>query len=446
MTTYGLTTEGFVAKPLLVCKAELEAVWRAVFGDEVPVHAKSANGQLIGILAEREALLWELGRATHGYIDPDNAVRAGLDAVCGITGTIRLSASSSTVTGTLTGVPTSPVAAGSRASTTTTEVAFDTTEAATIALLTTWTTAQTWVIGNRVTYGGNAYECTVGGVGIVAPTGTGTSFEFSGVTWRYLGLGTGAVDVEFASVDTGPRVAVAFSMVTIETPVAGWQGVINMLDADLGRLDEEDPDLRIRREDELSSGDVATHDAIRAGILAVEDVTACRVFRNPTAYTDADGVPQHALEILVRGGDDQDIFDAVLALVADGIETYGTEEGTAEDDEGEDQPVAFTRATEVPIHIIVHVTYDADLYPAGGSDLIKAAIVLFGDRSTFAKNAVSAAIGAQSFTVAGVIDAPLCYIGTSASPTLETTIAIGARQIATYDTGRITVVATPGTP
>jgi hypothetical protein len=108
--------------------------------------------------------------------------------------------------------------------------------------------------------------------------------------------------------------------------------------------------------------------------------------------------------------------------------------------------VSFYRPTEVPIYIINHVSYDVAAWPEDGADQIALAQVTFGDRSVTGKDAVSRALGAQGFSVPGVLNIQPCYIGTAPGPASETTITISPLQIATYDTSRISCVATPGTP
>ncbi len=70
----------------------------------------------------------------------------------------------------------------------------------------------------------------------------------------------------------------------------------------------------------------------------------------------------------------------------------------------------------------------------------------YGDAQKAGKNAVSAALSAQAFALdIGVLDST-ALIGLTNPPSLTATIAIALREIAMYDTSRITVNATPGTP
>lgn len=86
MTTYGVTSTGFVRKPLTVVKAEIEALARTEFGAGVILSAESPMGQLIGIFAEYITKEWELAEDVYQSYDPDQAEGNRLD----ILGRIRL--------------------------------------------------------------------------------------------------------------------------------------------------------------------------------------------------------------------------------------------------------------------------------------------------------------------------------------------------------------------
>ena len=58
----------------------------------------------------------------------------------------------------------------------------------------------------------------------------------------------------------------------------------------------------------------------------------------------------------------------------------------------------------------------------------------------------SSKVAAQAEGVAGVLEVTACYIGTAPAPVTSTTIAISTRQRAVFDTGRITVTTSDGTP
>jgi len=449
--SYGLTSAGFVPKTLAVIREEINDSLKVDFGVSLDVSDLSTLGQFVAIFAEREALLWELIEAIVSSQDPDAATNTLLDALCVLTGTTRRPADYSAVTLTLTGVPTTDVDAGSKASVAVAGDVFSTVEDVTIAATDAWASTTAYALGDRVTNASRVYQCITAGTSDSSggPTTTGDSIADDSVIWRYLGEGTGDVDVLAVADDTGPIAGASGAITEIETPVSGWDSVINVLDASPGADIETDEDLRVRREVELADAGNTTADAIRATLLDVADVTAVKVYVNDTdaaVVMDGVSVAAHSIDALVQGGADQDIWDALLACVGAGIATNGTEVGTAEDSEGNAVTFRFNRPDEIEIYVDVELGYDADAYPADGDTQIKAAIVARGDLRGLGYDAVASAISSWCFDVSGVNDVTLIEIGTAPTPSASTTIAISGRQIAVYDTSRITVDSTPGTP
>lgn len=448
MATYGLTADGFVPKTLEIIVAELEASLRDEFGASLPLGDGTLMGRTIKIFAEREANVWELADTVHASQSPDNATGARLDDICALTGTIRKAALESLVALTLTGTPTTVVTSGNQASVTGTGERFNTLADATIIATTAWIASTPYDIGDRVTNNSNVYLCTVDGTsaGSGGPTTEADAIVDNTVTWRFLGNGTGDIDVSSESANTGAIVGLSGEIENIETPVSGWSSVVNILDAVEGRDIETDETLRVRRETEIADAGNTTVDASRAALLKVTDVTSVTGFWNHEDVTDSDGVPPHAVEFLIQGGTDQDIFDALVVVVAGGIQTHGTTEGTATDDEGTVHVAKFSRPTEIPIYVSMTAEYDAALYPSDGDDQIEAAITAFGALQATGKDAVSSSIEAQAYKVAGVVNVTLTAIGIAPSPTLETTIAIAPRELATHDTSRIIITSSAVTP
>jgi hypothetical protein len=350
---------------------------------------------------------------------------------------------------TLTGDNGTSVPAENQASVDGTGDIFETLEAVTLETLDAWVDNTAYVIGDRVTNVDRCYICITSGTsenGGAGPTSTSDDITDGTAHWRYMGEGDSAADVEAESVETGVVVGNSGTITVIETPVSGWQSVINLEDADLGADIETDESLRIRRELELARAGKSPADAIRADILDVEGVTHATVFYNDTDETDADGVPPHSVEVLVRGGDDQDIWDTLFDSVAAGIRTFGTEEGTTEDSEGTEHPIKFSRPEEIEIYVDVFVTKDPDTYPADGDDQIKEAIVTAGDARGAGLDAVASWVTAQVFSVTGVLDVTGVQIDDAPAPSGSATIPITKRQLAKYDTSRITVTAINGEP
>lgn len=457
MSIYGLTTDGLIVKTLAVIREELSDRLKAKFGVSVKSDSDRAIlGQMVAIISEAAALVWEQLETVNSSMDPDKASGAALDALCTLTGTFRPPAEFSTVTLTLTGMTGEVVPEGSQAETESTGVRFETMEDATFAAATAWTALTGYSIGDIVTNGGNIYYCTDAGTsaGAGGPTGTSDTITDATVEWAWLGAGDGYVDVVAQALETGALTAIAGDLNTITTPVFGWEGCVNILDATEGRDLASDEELRMIREAELAGIGNTPIDALRADLLGLsDDIVAVTVFVNNTDTTNSDGMPPHSVECLIRpkdpapAGFDQMIYDALLQNVAAGILTHGTwTPGTAVDEQGTEHTMMYSRPEEIEIYVIVDVTVDEDEYPTDGDDLIKQAIADWGDLQATGKNAVASGVSAQAFTIDGVIDVTSVKIGTAPTPTLSVTIPISLRQLAVFDTSRITVNSTPGTP
>ena len=452
MPTYGLTALGFVPKTTDIVRQDLNGALQSKLGVSFDVSDGSFEGAIIGILAERYGQNWDVSQQLAASQDPDQATGAALDALCLLTGTFRTAAKSSTATLTLTGTPATVVASQSRAATSSTSQLFATAASATITLLTSWVTGTPYIAGARVTSAANAYQCTIAGTSAAAPTGTGSAIVDGTVTWRYLGVGTGAIDVVATSVLTGAIVGVSGDISVISTPVGGWSSVINVLDASPGNDVQTDASLRVARIAQLSAAGVATPNAIRAAVLTISGVTACTVFVNNTDIVNVDSMPPHSVEVLVQGGADAAVAAVLYAQIAAGVAFQGTTSTTVVDSQGVSQTVKFSRPAVVPIYVDITVVKDPAYYPANGDAQIAAAIAAYGALQLVGRDSVAANVGAQAFTVLGVIDVPRTgslqgtLLSLATLPTSDATIVISTRQLATYDTSRIVVHSSNGTP
>ncbi len=454
--TYGISDSGFQPKSLQDCKAELEASYRSKFGSGIDLDPAGPWGQTIGIAADRESLLWEQLEAAYDSMRPDAVTGVPQDTLYALNGVRRLPATQSSVAVTCTGTPATVIPIGRVVSTEVVGRRFTSQAAGTIVALTAWANGHTYEVDDRCTNGGNAYQCITRGTsaGSGGPTGTGEDIADNVAHWMYLGAGTGAADIVFASVDYGPVTASAGSLNVIETAVSGWSNAVNVLDATLGHNLESSSEFRARREQLLHASGNAALDAIRAAVLAVVSaapaapVTSCMVFENTSDTTDADGRPPHAIEVMVEGGSDADVALVIWRSKAAGISTYGVTSQIIRDAQGTERTVYFSRPEAKNIYVVVTGTYDPLNYPADGDDQIKAAIVAWASgHFQIGRDVGAGGILRQVLGVSGVNDScPLPFIGFSSNPSTSTALAITARQHALFDTSRIAVTLTSSAP
>lgn len=445
----GLTANGFELKTLDEVLADIEASLRADIGPKINLQADSILWPIAAAFAAKITELWELALAVYSSQDPDKAVESMLDAVCALTGTVRAAASPSTSEVVCTGTPTTVLSEGRVVSVTGNALArFATDEAATLAAATAWAGTTTYALGEFVTNAGNIYCCTDPGVsaGSGGPATTSTAIVDDGVVWAYCGEGTGYEVVAVTCEDDGPTVANAYTLSVIETPVSGWEGVTNPLDAVLGSLEEGDTALRARRLSELEAVGSGTVDSILGRLLGLADVEDAIVSENTGDTTDGGGRPPHSVHAVVLGGETADIIQELWDAKGGGIETHGSVSGSATDAVGELHTVNFDRAVEKDVYLEVDISIDADTYPSDGDTQVQAALVTQGDSLTLGQDVIAGLLKSVVWQVSGVYDVTALRLGFAASPTGLVNLTIDADEIARFDTSRVLVTTTPVTP
>ena len=453
-TAYGVQDQGFVAKPLDQILSEINSDVQNAIGISLDLSPQESLGQINGIMAEQLSELWEGLHAVYDAFNPDAAAGAQQDDVCALTGTVRKAPTSTKVTGTCGGTPGTPLTAGRVASVQPSGERFASQSDVTLADPGAWVTGATYVLNDRVSSNGLVFSCRSSGVaGSTAPASgiaVGSACSDGTLTWLCISAGVGVADVEFDASDAGPVLANAGTLSRIETPASGWSSIYNLLDAfEEGKSLETDAALRVRREAELRAQGLAAVAAIQQAVLAVANVQACYVFDNRTDAVDANGLTAHSFEAVVQGGDDDAIRAAIFAAGGAGIATNGGVSGVVYDSQGQPQTVKFSRPGVVPIYAVINATIDPLAYPTkpdGSFDenAIVAALLIYGvAQYVNGADVISAALLAQVFAVAGVVDCALPFIGTSAGPTTSTTIPISILQLAQLDSSRIAVNLTP---
>jgi uncharacterized phage protein gp47/JayE len=444
----GVDSTGFTPKTITEIITALQTGYRQVYGASVNVAARSRIGQRIALFAGALAEVWELGQALFVGLDPTAATGASLDNQLKLIGLSRKGTIFSNVLLTLTGADGTIVPGGKIASVNGTAERYATVTNALLVLLANWAQSTSYGLGQFRTANGNVYVTITAGLSAssgTGPSGTGADITDGTCHWAYVGPGVAMQQVNATATVTGPLPAFARSVDTIETPVSGWQGVLNLLDADtVGRNIETDPEARARRDLSYSGQARSPLDAIRTAILAVPGVTTCTVFEN---YTDAtvDGMPAKSFECLVEGGADQDIINAIFATRPGGIQPYGNTSGSATDSQGGSHSIAFSRPVSVNIWVKITLAYDRALYPSDGDTQVIDKTEARQDAQRVGKNVVASNIAAGVFLdVPGILDVSEVLIGTSNPPTASATINITPRQKANFDTSRISVVAAPG--
>ena len=388
MTTYGVTSTGFVYPNLDDIVADIGASLQASLGSGINLVAPSVFSQIVGIVAAREFSVWEAAAAVYNSQYPNTASGQSLDNVCSITGTTRLQATYGTVT-----------------------------------LTVNLDAGVTLPAGKIVSAGPNTAQWAT-----LVPVTNG-------------GGAPADVDVAAQCTEIGPIPALAGTLTTIETPYSGWNSSTNASGADPGRDMETDPELRTRRTDMLSLQGSSSVDALRSALLQLTGVLGAYVFRNGSDVTDPDGVPPHAVECVVHAdaGYDQSVRECIWDNLAAGIRAYGTTLGTITDSQGFTQQIDFTHAAEIPIYATVELAKDSE-YP--GDAFVKQAIADFINDLTIGEDVYDTQLYSPIFGVGGVVDVTKLWISKTSPPTGPGNIVIGSRERATCITANVGVTST----
>ena len=439
-----LDANGFTRTTLTEIKDAIDADLKSEVSDSLNTTATGAIGQISSIIANAISAREELAEEVYNALNPDAATGTSLDNLCALTGTIRLSATQGTLTALCTGTALATLSTERKVSLN--GYYWTSSSATALAATTAWASATAYTVGDVVTNDTPAkvYICTTAGTsaGSGGPTGTGTAITDGTVTWRYVGDGDGHVELDFTADDYGDDpVAYTYNDLTIETATPGWESAMALEDATQGRDEETNAALRLRRAQDIAATGNATVRAITGDVSSVSGVTHVHVFENDADGTDEDGLPPHSIEVVVLGGTDNDVAQAILDSKGAGIQDYGASSGTATDVEGNSETVYFTRPTEVSIYVDVELTKDAD-YPTDGDTQVKTAIVDHGNALGVGDDVVLSQLYDNIFSISGVVDVTLIEIGTAPAPSGTSNISIDDREVSDWDTSYITVTST----
>lgn len=300
---------------------ELEAVFSAAFGDTMRYDPETPQAQIISGIADSLSQVDQTLVASFQALDITRAFAQQLDGHGSLLAIPRHDATQSVVDVALTGVASALIPAGSR-----------------------------------------------------ARTNDGDLFELrDDVQLDGSGNATGVMQ----SVETGEVGAPAGTLVTIVDLVAGWETVTNAADATLGRAREIDGDYTRRYFNEIDKNAVAPIAAIISQIAEQDGVTDVAGRENDTdspIVVQNVTIAPHSVAIVVEGGTDADIGEAVKNSKTTGTGTVGTTTVVVTYEAGFTRDINFYRADLKGVEIDLDITLTAD-FPANGLDLLKQRIV-----------------------------------------------------------------------
>ncbi len=474
---YGVTVDGFVRPRLPEIKAELEAELSEALGVAINTRPDSVFGQLIGVLAEREAIMWETAEAAYYAMYPHTAEGVSLTNAVAFTGVRPVSAEKTSLIETCYGVNNTAIPAGSRiksavdesitlSSTANNKISLSSASYADITLLSVAakTVYTVTIDGTTYSYTSTASDTAasilinlaaqmsdISGVAsvsnnrlIITRTDQRGSYAISlSTNMQAVDVGT---PIEFLCDSYGSIDPAIGTVTQIVTQLSGWTRCNNNVAAVVGRDNETSTDLRQRYGRSVYRKGAALIEAIAAKIYEdVDGVTAAITFENDTDVTDTDGRPPHSIEVVVQGGDEATIAKTIWQNKAPGIQTFGTTSADIYDSQGVKKTIKFNRPVAKKVWIKVQIVKNTDEdFPGDTPSQVQQAIYAEGLEYTIGKDVVlqrfagtiyknTIGIGYVTITAA-VSDTPPASGAYTAN-----NIAISPREIADFSLARIEV-------
>jgi hypothetical protein len=194
----------------------------------------------------------------------------------------------------------------------------------------------------------------------------------------------GVVLVPADAEEAGAIVCPAGSINRIVKPLAGWDSVTNEYAAIPGAEEESRSSFEERRKKSVAGNATGSVGAVYAAVANLDNVTDCVVHENKTdevkqlvgvleGETITILLPPHSLFVVVAGGDETDIANAVYSKKSAGCDLYGnTEINVYDEPSGADYLIKFERPEVSELYVKVSI-FAAGL-PTGYEETVKTAI------------------------------------------------------------------------
>ena len=315
-TASSIDANGISSPPFSDVLSYLKTGYRSIFGADTYLESDSQDGQFLGIVAAAINDTNAATTAAYNSFSPSTAQGNGLSRIVKINGLARNIATSSTVNVTIGG--------------------------------TVGTTIENGIVADAE---GNQWGLPAT---VIIPA-------------------SGVITVTATASKVGATTAAIGTITKIQTPVYGWQTVINPSAASPGAPVQSDAALRVQQGNSTASPSVTILGGMLGAIQDLNGVTDAKVFENDTGTTDANGIPSHSISAVVLGGAALDIAKVIADRKAPGAYTYGTTVQSVVNDIGTSDTIRFFVPSEV--QILVGVTIQAlDGYTSLFSAQIKQAI------------------------------------------------------------------------
>lgn len=252
----------------------------------------------------------------------------------------------------------------------------------------------------------------------------------------------------FFTQDYG-RIALPYGIVTkMVNNIAGFDSVTNLLEPVYGRLQESDIELRQSYIAKSALRSNTMIDSIVAELLNnISGVESASGYENCDDTEDERGLPPHSIEIIVEGGDSNEIAEAILRRKAGGIQTHGSVKIDVPGRYGDSIPIRFSRPQYLYTWLKVVLHGDQKKLPSNYTALTKASLIGDGSAMVAGSNLLTQLLNEGIYaSVAGItfIEIKVAYSASkeyvpAASDYTASNIIVTSRQKVLIDETRIEV-------
>lgn len=276
-----ITVDGLETDTLQEIIDQLKAEFATIYGPDINTDSDSPDGQMIGIFAQAVIDNLDLLTQIYNQFDPDLAIGRTLDERVAFNGIQRLGG--------------------------------------------TYTMTNITIVVDR------ALNLQGLDLDIDDPDGEGyTVADGAGNQWILAESQTfpssGTYVAAFRAKNNG---AVETTPNTITNPVTIVLGVVSVNNptvlTTLGINEETDAQLHLRRQQSVSLSSQGYLQSLLADLKNINGVTSAFIYENNTGSVDADGVPSHSIWVIVQGGPDDDIANAIYRKRNAGCGMKGSE-------------------------------------------------------------------------------------------------------------------------
>lgn len=316
-----LTDKGYVKDSLETIVQRFNDGFKSIYGNDINIDPDSPDGQMIGIFSQAIADFEELCINFYKSLDPNYATGMWLEQCADYAALTRKRASYSYIrNAVLTGSPNALIPLGTIVSD---------------------STKTKWVLMSPITLNSD-----------------------------------GSARGDYRSAEIG-AFNPAEQQLKIETLVLGLSTVSIVEPVEVGEDEESDATLRSRFLLTRARPAKNNADATDAAIKELSGVIESTYLENYTHQTDSDGVPDHTLNFIVDGGNEQEIAKVIFDNKTGGTGLMGQILVEVLDDKGRKRKVWFDRPTIVYCSLQITVVRNEE-YTNLDTDGIKQSIVNYG--------------------------------------------------------------------